>query len=113
LVLHQARQALRELINLTGLYTTLRELINLTGLYTKVRPHIHLSLNKHGRLNLKQRTNIKQLSADVEKGISNALHGDALVVRAAHARAAEWQPDLHLFRAVTTSALSDDWVAMT
>jgi hypothetical protein len=32
LVLHQARQTLRELINLTGLY--------------KVRPHFHLSLNK-------------------------------------------------------------------
>jgi hypothetical protein len=37
---------------------TLRELINLTGLYTKVKPHIHLSLNKHGQLYLKQRTNI-------------------------------------------------------
>jgi hypothetical protein len=46
LVLHQARQ-------------TLRELINLNGLYTKVRPRIHLSLNNHGRLNLKQRMNIK------------------------------------------------------
>jgi hypothetical protein len=46
LVLHQAWQ-------------TLREFINLTGLYTKVRPHIHLSLNKHGRPNLTQRTNIK------------------------------------------------------
>jgi hypothetical protein len=34
LVLHQARQTLREFINLTGLY-----------IYTKVRPHIHLSLN--------------------------------------------------------------------
>jgi hypothetical protein len=39
LVLHQARQ-------------TLRELINLTGLYTKVRPYVHLLLNKHGRLNM-------------------------------------------------------------
>jgi hypothetical protein len=51
LVLHQARQ-------------TLRELIKLTGLYTKVRPHVHLSLNKHGRpklinsSKLTQRTNI-------------------------------------------------------
>jgi hypothetical protein len=35
-----------------------RELINLTGLYTKIRPHIHLSLNKHGRPKLTQRTNI-------------------------------------------------------
>jgi hypothetical protein len=43
--LHQARQ-------------TPRELINLTGLYTKVRPHIHLSLNKHGRPKLTQRMNI-------------------------------------------------------
>jgi hypothetical protein len=46
MVLHQAWQ-------------TLREFINLTGLYTKVRPHIHLSLNKHGRSKLTQRTNIK------------------------------------------------------
>jgi hypothetical protein len=46
LVLHQARQ-------------TLREFINLTGLYTKLMPHIHLSLNKHGWPNLTQRTNIK------------------------------------------------------
>jgi hypothetical protein len=45
LVLHQAWQ-------------TLRELINLTGLYTKVRPHIHLSLNKHGRPKLTMRTSI-------------------------------------------------------
>jgi hypothetical protein len=35
-----------------------RELINLTGLYTKVRPHIHLLLNKHGRPKMTQRTNI-------------------------------------------------------
>jgi hypothetical protein len=41
LVLHQARQ-------------TLREFIKLTSLYTKVRPHVHLSLNKHGRPKLKR-----------------------------------------------------------
>jgi hypothetical protein len=45
--------------------------------------------------------------ADVQKDISTALHGDALDT----ARAAEWQPDLHLFRAVNR-ALSDDWDVM-
>jgi hypothetical protein len=43
LILHQTRQ-------------TQRELINLIGLYSNVRPRIHLSLNKHGRPNLTERT---------------------------------------------------------
>jgi hypothetical protein len=50
-------------------------------------------------------------SAEVEKAISTAIHGDALVVRVA-AHVLQWQPDLHLFRAVNC-ALSDEWVAMT